>query len=333
MHATDTTTDNDLNTTLTTAAQNIDPTTKATYKNRGVLVRVRIGAWGSTVTDEKSSEQVRSDNAVKTKNAARVSKKLLANNKTLKRLSSMRSQARTWVNNNTIAMPYGQQVLPDSFASFDATVKALKKEYESMADTFKIEYRQEVAADAFTLGHMFDRTQYPSEDEVRSAFYFDVIYTPVPSDSFLDTLEDDIRAELQEQYAQATTTYLHNHTRSLWDRLHKHLKHIGERLAAYDGVEGADDADEADNNDNDNNDATEKKPKRRKLHASMIDNALETCDMLSKLNIAGDPALEEARRELESLLAGAHIGALRDSEGARVDLRNRVKALTDKFDF
>lgn len=327
MHTTD-----DLNATLTTAAQNIDPTTKASYRNRGVLVRVRIGAWGSTVTDEKSSEQVRSDNAVKTKNAARVSKKLLANNKTLKRLSSMRSQDRTWVNNNTIAMPYGQQVLPDSFASFDANIKALKKEYESMADAFKIEYRQEVAADAFTLGHMFDRTQYPSEDEVRSAFYFDVIYTPVPSDSFLDTLEDDIRAELQEQYAQATTTYLHNHTRSLWDRLHKHLKHIGERLAAYDGVGDADDTETEDGQDA-GTDTADKKPKRRKLHTSMIDNALETCDVLSRLNVANDPTLEDARRELESLLAGAHIGALRESEGARVDLRNKVKALTDKFDF
>lgn len=331
MHTTDL--NNDLNTTLATAASNIDPTTKATYRNRGVLVRVKIGAWGSTVTDEKSSEQVRSDNAVKTKNAARVSKKLLANNKTLKRLSSMRSQARTWVNTNTIAMPYGQQVTPDAFASFDTSIKALKKEYESMADAFKIEYRQEVAADAFTLGTMFDRSQYPSEDEVRAAFYFDIIYTPIPGDAFLDTLEDDIRAELQEQYEQATTTYLHNHTRSLWDRLHKHLKHIGERLTAYDSRDDNDNNDTEDGQDNDTTDTTDKKPKRRKLHASMIDNALETCDVLSRLNITGDPALEQARRDIESLLAGAHIGALRDSEGARVDLRNKVKALTDKFDF
>lgn len=319
----------EINTTLAQAAQAIDPTTRASYKNRGVLVRLRIGAWGSTVSDEKSSEQVRQDNNVKSKNAARVSKKLLANNKTLKKLSSARAQARMWANNNTIEMPYGRQVTGDSFASFDANIKVMKKAYETMADQFAhVEYKQEVAADAFTLGQMFDKTQYPSEDEVRAAFYFEVIYTPIPSDNFLDSLEEDIRAELQEQYAQATTTYLHNHTRSLWDRLHKHLKHIGERLAIYDGLVKDEDEDEEENN----NDA-ENKPKRRKLHTSMIDNALETCDILSRLNITNDPTLEQARKEVESLLAGTHVAELKKSDGARADLRQKVQSLVDKFDF
>jgi hypothetical protein len=57
------------------------------------------------------------------------------------------------------------------------------------------------------------------------------------------------------------------------------------------------------------------------------------CDLLTRINVTKDPELEKARRELERALNGHSIESLRESDGARVVLKNNINDILNKFNW
>ena len=95
-------------------------------------------------------------------------------------------------------------------------------------------------------------------------------------------------------------------------RLGEHLKRMPDRLTT-DYVAG------------------EAKPRR--FHDSLVDGALELCDLTKALNLTGDQDLEGARSTLEQLLCGVTPTELRKNEAVRQDVKKNVDAILDKFSF
>jgi hypothetical protein len=62
---------------------------------------------------------------------------------------------------------------------------------------------------------------------------------------------------------------------------------------------------------------------------SLVDNALELTNLLTKLNVTNDPKLETARQELERLLVGVTADDLRESQGARAVVLNKVNQIME----
>jgi predicted secreted Zn-dependent protease len=62
---------------------------------------------------------------------------------------------------------------------------------------------------------------------------------------------------------------------------------------------------------------------------SLVDNALELTNLLTKLNVTNDPKLEKARQALEQSLVGVTADELRDSQGARQEILARVNQITE----
>jgi hypothetical protein len=60
---------------------------------------------------------------------------------------------------------------------------------------------------------------------------------------------------------------------------------------------------------------------------------LELCALLTKLNITNDPKLEEARRQLELTMLGANLESLKEDSHARNDLKSKVDAIINKFEW
>jgi len=60
---------------------------------------------------------------------------------------------------------------------------------------------------------------------------------------------------------------------------------------------------------------------------------MELCDLLEGLNITNDPDIEEARKQLRSVLSGVDIVDLRKHDSARVEIRTQVAEIADKFNF
>ena len=62
---------------------------------------------------------------------------------------------------------------------------------------------------------------------------------------------------------------------------------------------------------------------------SLVDNALELTNLLTRLNVTNDPRLENARQALEQSLVGVTADELRDSKGARQEILSRVNQIME----
>jgi hypothetical protein len=97
--------------------------------------------------------------------------------------------------------------------------------------------------------------------------------------------------------------------RDPWDRLHDMLVRMSERLT-----------------DSESGD-------RKIFRDSLLDNAVELCDLLTRLNVTKDPELEKARRMLEQAVTTTDIKDLRSDEGARLELKTNVQDIINKFNW
>jgi len=64
---------------------------------------------------------------------------------------------------------------------------------------------------------------------------------------------------------------------------------------------------------------------------SLVGNAVQLCDLLTRLNVTSDPKLETCRKKLESVLSGVSAGDLRDDDDLRLDVKSKVDAILSMF--
>jgi hypothetical protein len=121
--------------------------------------------------------------------------------------------------------------------------------------------------------------------------------------------EARLRADLEEQYEKMYENKLAEAMREPWDRLHDLLTRMSERLS-------------------DKEDGT-----RKIFRDSIINNATEMCDLLTRLNVTKDASLEKARRMLEQSINGFDPKDLRESSGARLELKTSVEDILSKFNW
>jgi hypothetical protein len=167
-----------------------------------------------------------------------------------------------------------------------------------------------VSAAAFQLGDLFNRDDYPTVDEIAKKFRFAYTFSPVPvAGDFRIDIAEQAKAELVEQYEKQFQSRINNAMRDLWERLHECLTHMSERLANED-------------------DGT-----RKKFHKTLVSNAAELVALLQRMNIAQDPQLESARRQLADALIGVDSDTLKDVDTVRANVKQRVDTILNTFDW
>jgi hypothetical protein len=186
-------------------------------------------------------------------------------------------------------------------------------EFAMMVESFVNIYPTLITAQAMALEDMFQRNDYPSQNEIMTKFAFRVNYLPVPTagDFRVDVgnaAMDDIKAKL-ERIAQERVDAAMQDVRQ---RLGDHLKRMSDRLTT-DYVAG--------------------EAKARRFHDSLVDGALELCDLTKTLNVVNDLDLEAARKALEQTLCGVDPKDLRKDEALRQDTKKAVDDILNKFSF
>jgi hypothetical protein len=78
---------------------------------------------------------------------------------------------------------------------------------------------------------------------------------------------------------------------------------------------------------------TEDGGKKKRYHDTFVTNAHEMCAMLTHLNVAGDPKLEAARRQLEVAMSGIDIDDIKESAVIRDDVKTKVDAILKKYEW
>ncbi len=280
-----------------------------------MLAEFNASVWTARKLDRGATEEIVSAKKAAAKDAARVNKSLLAGRNELEVIQSMVGRARQYVYDNTLPWSdSGLRLLPTiNFEKFATKMNEFEEEFTDVVKKFVDIYPSLITAQAMALGDMFKRDDYPTQNEIMTKFSFRVNYMPVPSagDFRIDignAAMDDIKAKLQsladERVEQAMA--------DVRKRLGEHMKRMSDRLTT-DYVAG--------------------EPKARRFHDSLVDGALELCDLTKALNIANDTSLESARSTLEQLLCGVTPAELRKNETVRDEVKKNVDAILDKFSF
>ena len=280
-----------------------------------MLVEFNASVWTARKLDKSTTDEVVATKNATAKDAARVNKHLLAGRTELDVIQQMVGRARAYVYDHTLPWSdSGLRLLPTvNFVAFTEKMNQFEEEFERLVADFVTIYPTLISAQALSLGDMFKRSDYPTANEMVTKFAFRIGFLPVPTaGDFRVDIGNEAQAELKARLNEMAEERIESAMRDIRARLGEHMKRMSDRLTT-DYVQG--------------------EAKQRRFHDSLVDGALELCDLTKALNVVGDATLEAARKELEQALLGVTPQELRKNEYVRQDTKKAVDAILNKFSF
>ena len=278
-----------------------------------VLVELNISVWTANKLDKGATDSVLASNSA-SKDSAQVRKNLMAGTDKRKKIADYAAKIRLYHNQTTLSWSdKGARLLPTSlFMDYKQNMNVYQSNMTTMIEDFYANYADLIDLAKHHMGDLFNPYDYPSIDELRNKFGFRLVFSPLPEggDFRLDIPKADMD-ELGEQYESAFNDRLKDAMREPWEKLHKTLVHISEKLT---DVEGDDET-------------------KKRYHDTLITNAQELCGLLTHLNVTKDPMLENARRSLELTMLGVDIDAIKESPDVRSSVKAKVDDILKKFDW
>lgn len=277
-----------------------------------VLVELNISVWPANKVDREMTETVNT-NASAVRDASQTRKNLFAGTSLRKDIEKLAARIRLYHNQNTLPWAdKGQRLLPTKlFMEYKQTMNNYEAQFNQMCNNFFIAYPQLVTEAQTHLGTMYRADDYPDLTNVREKFGFRMAIDPIPEsgDFRLDISAQDLD-EMKAQYEAKFDERLAEAMRTPWERLHTVLTAMSEKLKDEEGVDS-----------------------KKRYHDSLVTNAVDLVGLLDKMNITNDPKLEEARKQLELTMLGADIEYIKESSMVRENLKNKVDAILQKFEW
>lgn len=289
-------------------------------QNASMLIDLNISTWTGRKLDKRVSEEIDHAKGTKVK-AGNYNKQLLAGADKLAEVQKIVSQIRAWHYEQTLPWSDGgSRLLPmKNFFDYKNTLASLEQEFEAAVRDFLKEYPQLVSNSAFALGALFDRNEYPDVGDIEHKFKFRYAFMPLPeAGDFRVDCGDSVKQELEAQYKEFYDNKLKEAMTDMWNRLHETLTHMSDKLA--------------------NSEQPRKLKNGEAVHTkifrdSMVENAVELCGLLTKLNVSNDTQLELARQKLEKAIHGVDAKTLRDSDEVRLSVKKQVDDILSAFNF
>jgi hypothetical protein len=282
-----------------------------------MLVDLNISVWTGRKQDKRVSEEIDAAKSTKTK-AGNYHKKLLAGTQKLDDLQKLVTGIRAWHYAQTLPWSDGgSRLLPmKNFFDYKATLNDLETQFNEAVEAFLTDYPTLVSAAAFQLGDLFDSEEYPNVDRLRDKFRFRFVFLPVPDvGDFRIDINEQHKEELKAQYESFYENKLSEAMQDAWARLHECLSKMSEKLANAPSPRMTKDGEVY----------------TQIFRDSLVTNAVELCELLTKLNVTNDAKLENARKTLESLIVGVSPKDLREDEHMRLDVKSKVDEILSMF--
>jgi len=277
-----------------------------------VLVELNISVWPASKIDREITDKVNSD-AGAVRGASQTKKNLFAGTSLRKDISDFAARVRLYHNKHTLPWAdKGERMLPTAlFMDYKQTMNGFEQTFNMMCNNFYIEYPRLVAEAPTALQGLYKAEDYPELTDVRLKFGFRRTVKPVPEagDFRLDIPAYDLE-EMRSEFMSQQDRKLAEAMREPWERLHKTLVAMSEKLTDVEGDDG-----------------------KKRCHDTLLTNPLELCSLLTKLNITNDPKLEEARRQVEVAMLNADMESIKEDADTRSELKSKVDAIINKFEW
>jgi hypothetical protein len=278
-----------------------------------VLAELNISIWTANKLDKGATDSMLASNSASS-GSAQVRKNLMAGSNKRKRIADYGARARLYHNQTTLPWSdKGSRLLPTSlFMEYKQNMNTIERNMNAMIQDFFTSYDDLVLDAKLHLGSLFNASDYPSIDSLGEKFAFKLVFSPLPesNDFRLDIPQIEMQ-ELSEKYENAFNDRLNDAMRENWDKLHKTLTHLSDKLTENE----------------------EDSESKKRYHDSLITNATELCGLLTHLNITKDPKLEEARKSLELTMLGVDIEDIKEHADVRSNVKNKVDEILNKFNW
>jgi len=162
------------------------------------------------------------------------------------------------------------------------------------------------------LADMYNEADYPEADTIVRKYNWSLTVSPVPqSGHFCVDVPASELVEMRRSCDEEVERRLADAMRKPWDDLYKMLTGMSEKL----------------------NEREEKDEKAKRFHDSFVSNALDLCGLLTHMNVTGDNKLEQARKELERVMAGVDVDDIKDSSATRANVKGKLDSILKQFDW
>ena len=281
-----------------------------------VLVSLDVNVWSATKQDRSISNEITmSKNA--DRHAGRYVKNLLADHAKHKALVNYRQTIYNWVKRRTYRWNMSQDLLPSiDLPKFKQEFQEHEVSFYKHLDDFCNQYDSIVSDMAFKQGDMFDRTDYPTKDEVRSKFGIKLFVSEVPMSDFRCGIAQDIADDLFASYTKQAEEIISSVEREQADRFIEVMQSIS-HCCGVDEIEAKSNG--------------EIKTKKRKIYETTIEKAKEMCETFKGFNLTNSIELEQARLSLEKALHGVTAEDIRDSDAIRHAVKEDIDSILGKF--
>ena len=273
-----------------------------TVSSSAMLVDLSISHWTGIKKDKKASEEVTTS-----KNAdmgvASVSKKLLGDCAELDAIRKFVANTRNV--HYAMTMPWsnsGLGMLPTKrFFDYQNTITHLQAEFSDLVEKFLAAYEWETAQAQVKLGGLHNSDEYPTIERLRGRFRFSVSYIPLPeSGDWRVDMEKETTETLKQHYETYYAEALNTAMNDVWQRVHKALSNMSERLDYADDTN------------------------KKIFRDSLVNNVIDICDLLRDFNVSGSSQMEAMRVQLEDALRGVTPDALREDAHLRAQTKRNV---------
>ena len=264
----------------------------ANLTEKAMLVKLSISKWSARKYDKKVSAEV-ADQYGTDQERGRYNKVLVAV-EAVKKVGQAESAARTFHYENTLPWKDdGARILPAAnFAHYSAEMRRLKSDFQAATMEFCGSYPELMDQARRDLNGLFDPADYPSSDKIARKFSFEVEVDPLPTGAdFRVDLQagevDRIKADIEGRLQAAESAAMADCFNRLYDVVRKAAEKLTDRNAIF--------------------------------RDSLVTNIQDLVDLLPRLNLTGDPRLEDLRREVADKLLGYEPETLRKNQFARME--------------
>jgi len=298
-----------------------------------ILGSLSISSWTARKKDRSTEAELQVSKGAASSKAASVYKNLFVESAELKQVVTYGQECSRWFASKTIPWDdNGTRLIPtQTFFEIDAEIASRREQYDKYVGIFLDNYNTQVSKQAFMLGSMFDRAEFPSVNEVAYKFGFRFNTMPVPlSGDFRVDIGHEGNVMLAERCEVEIVRRINSAVTDVYERVKEQVEHIRERMEASLTYEPGE-PEEIQILDDDGNvkEMKLRKTRRPKLYQSLLDNGLELCENMRHLNITNDEVLEEARMKLYNSLIALDIDSLRESPDIQKSVQTKMESIQD----
>ena len=259
---------------------------------RAMLAAVHISIWTAVKHDRGVSRDVAERNGAPM-SAGRYNKQLLRGADKLDELRTLAGQVRQYF--YKITLPWtdeGYRLLPANlYFDLTARMREFEAQFEQGVEAFLAVYPQYIEQVRPELNGLFREEDYPKAEKLRRKFGVKLEVLPIPTgNDFRVQMSAEEQARVAREIDTNVRQSLTRGTEDLWKRLREVVSHLVDRL---------------------------NEPESR-FHTTMVTNVFDLVELLPRLNVNGDAALNRFAEQARQRLCGFTAQDLKKHDLLRV---------------